>query len=127
MADILIDRKPPTSAAMEGLAAALQAKLPGKVAGVSSSHRGITIHLLPEANLDDDNAARMLVLNHDFNIETPEQVARKEKKAKEQTARERLAALDLSKLREKANDDKQFKAALLDLLQAVEDLRALVA
>lgn len=90
MAEIFIDRALPTPDAADALHAALKSALGDKVAGISKVRQQIKVVFVGAISPDDENTARQIVLTHDFNVRTPEQTARAERKAELETARGKL-------------------------------------
>lgn len=74
MSKIIIQRELTSDDAHQGLRAALEAALPGKLDGLSSGPGAIVVYLKNTATAEDENTARQVVLNHDMNIRTPAQI-----------------------------------------------------
>lgn len=92
MKNITIERAFSTPETADALDKALREALGERVSGISARTGGksIIVHLNDSATAEDDNTARQIVLTHDFNKRTPEQVAQAERKQAREAARAKV-------------------------------------
>ena len=111
MSEIIIQRSLTNPQAADALKLALCAVLGNKCTGISAKHghknaeqNYIRVHLTSDATAEDENTARQIVLNHDFNERTPEQKAVEAQKARLKELRQANPKVKAQKVGAKAQD-----------------------
>lgn len=94
MRDVIIERAIPNTEAVDALHEALKSALGAKCSGITARlgvNGHIRYHLIDDATAEDDNKARQIILNHDFEMRTAKQQANAERRARLEVLRVEMA------------------------------------